>query len=299
MSNSSFPSIDKSVIQSINPQGNNVGHELFILREDLIHPIISGNKWRKLSHNVERVKNDKLAGIISYGGAFSNHLLALACACDIYQIPCVLYVRGEELNVTSNACLSFCNKKGAQLKFLSRAAYSREKHTDGPVNRDGDIWLSIPEGGANHLGLKGCMEIIDPSMDFDIIALAQGTTTTSLGVLLGTKKNTEIWGFPVLKSFNSLQEMEDLSKYCQVFEQWQEAKNRLKIFPNYHFAGYAKGQNAVNNQIKSYKLEDSIKFDPIYTAKAFIGMMEELKAISEPKRVLFIHTGGEFNGLIT
>lgn len=292
MSKSSLPSIENSIIESFNLPQNIHGHELFILREDLIHPLISGNKWRKLSYVISEVKKRGAHGIITYGGAFSNHLVATATACKLFEIPCILRVRGNELTADSNAYLKHCASEGASLEFLERNRYKDQKYTDNEITYLNRQWLSIPEGGSSELGLKGCLEIISDHMDFDVIALAQGTTTTSLGVLLSSKSPTEIWAFPVLKGFNSAIEMEALARKFNQTDAWLAAKSRLKCFDSYHFSGYAKSNEALNQNLSDLNIEGNFKLDPIYTAKAFVGLISELQKINQPKKVLFIHTGG-------
>ena len=292
MSKSSLPSIENSIIESFNLPQNIHGHELFILREDLIHSLISGNKWRKLFYVISEAKKLGVYGIITYGGAFSNHLVATATACKLFDIPCILRVRGNELTSDSNAYLKHCESEGASLEFMDREVYKHQKYSDEVISYLNKTWLSVPEGGASELGLKGCLEIISEDMDFDIIALAQGTTTTSLGVLLSSKIPTEVWAFPVLKGFDSISEMDALARKFNYTNEWLVAKSRLKCFEAYHFSGYAKNKEVLKKEINDMKIEGNFTLDPIYTAKAFIGMMSELQHINQPKKVLFIHTGG-------
>ena len=298
MSKSSFPSIDFSVIEPICLPQNKQGHQLFILREDLIHSIISGNKWRKLKYVFEFVQTHKFDGLITYGGAYSNHLVACAAAAKLHGIHCVLKVRGEELEPNSNEYLSFCKSQGAELHFISRADFHGEKHIYGPLEIHGKTYFSIPEGGAHALGLKGCLEIVDQSMDYDFIALAQGTTTTSLGVLLSSSPNTEVWVFPVLKGFDSIQEMQTLAKKFDYEEEWNLNKHRLRVFSNYHFSGYGKGSHEVQQALNELQVTTDFDLDKVYTMKAFVGLLTELNQQNNSLKGLFIHTGGVFsNGL--
>lgn len=292
MSSSSFPSIENSVIERFNVSLNIKGHNLFILRDDLIHPFIAGNKWRKLQYVIEEVRKGKFKGIITYGGAYSNHLVATATACKLYNIPCVLVVRGEELNPKSNPYLMHCEREGAKLNFVSRQDFKKQKLQEGTRNVDGQAWLSIPEGGACALGLKGCMQILEDSTRFDIVALAQGTTTTSLGVLLNCAPTTALWGFPVLKGFDALAEMEQLANRTGFLTEWEEKKKNFYAFNDFHFYGYAKHKNDVQQQIIAMGIQGNFKLDPVYTGKALIGLITKLNEIKTKKNVLFIHTGG-------
>lgn len=294
MSKSSFPSIDHSVIEPVSLPQNMKGHQLFILREDLIHSIISGNKWRKLKYVFEYVQANKFDGIITYGGAFSNHLVACAAAAKLHGIRCVLRVRGEELTSDSNEYLSFCKSQGAELKFMGRSDFKEAKHTGGPLEFQGKTYFSIPEGGAHVLGLKGCKEIVDQSMNFDFIALAQGTTTTSLGVLLSSSPDSEVWVFPVLKGFDSIQEMQALAQRFNCEKEWEMNKHRLRVFSNYHFSGYGKGSHEVQQAFNELQANIHVDLDKIYTMKAFVGLLTELKQQNNTLKGLFIHTGGVF-----
>lgn len=295
MSKSSFPSIDLSVIEPVNIPQNTHGHQLFILREDLIHPVISGNKWRKLKYVFAYVQAHKFDGIITYGGAFSNHLVACAAAAKLHGIHCVLKVRGEELIPSSNEYLSFCKSQGAELHFIGRSDFKEVKHTYGPIDIHGKSYFSIPEGGAHVLGLKGCQEIVNQSMDYDFIALAQGTTTTSLGVLLSSSPDSEVWVFPVLKGFDSIQEMQALAQRFECEEEWELNKHRLRVFSNYHFSGYGKGSHEARQALSEFQVNMHFDLDNVYTIKAFVGLLTELKQQHNALKGLFIHTGGVFS----
>jgi 1-aminocyclopropane-1-carboxylate deaminase len=269
---------------------NNKLHEMFVLRDDLIHPVISGNKWRKLKFVVDRVRNEKLKGIISYGGAFSNHIMAVACASKIFGFEGVINVRGDELSPFSNDVLRYCSQQGARLQFLSRSEYDISKNFYG-LDNTGE-YLIIPEGGACYEGFLGALEIVNNVSNYDIIALAQGTTTTSLGVLLAAPPCSEVWVFPVLKNFNSIFEMEKLAHKFGRSVNFGDRKKQLKVFDQYHFGGYAKNQSEVRSRLNKQYSGLNLPLDPIYNGKAFLGMIEELGKITTRKKVLFIHTGG-------
>lgn len=285
---SCLPSIKNSKIEKIPPLNNGV-QQLFILRDDLIHPIISGNKWRKLKQIIERVKKDKIAGIQTYGGAYSNHLLAVAWVAKLFQIPCILKVRGEELNPNSNEVLRRCQDDFVQMVFLSREKYRQEKTTYGMLDNG---YFSIPEGGACKEGIEGVMEIGPSLMNFDVIAVAQGTTTTSLGILLSTPPSTILWVFPVLKGYSSLEEMEALANKWGYHEQFKQQKHRIQLFSDYHFGGYGKGINALNRCLSTCDEKGEIPLDSVYTGKAFYGFLQESGKMSRKRKMIFIHTGG-------
>jgi len=155
-----LPQEKYSIVQQllINDQIKN----LFIKRDDLLHPVISGNKWRKLKYNIEIVEKNNYHGILSFGGAFSNHLLALAYLCKLKNIKSVGIVRGEELNVHSNSILTYCASLGMKLKFVSREDYSLKDESEykQELHSEFSNLLIVPEGGANYQGVIGCMEIM-------------------------------------------------------------------------------------------------------------------------------------------
>ena len=285
---SSFPSIDNSVVDNISHL-NNAQHHLFTLRDDLIHNIISGNKWRKLKYVFDRIEKEHLKGIETFGGAFSNHVLAVSCSAHLHGLPCRIFVRGDELTFDSNEVLNACHAMGAQLYFLSRSDYQVQKSRYG-ITEDG--YLSIPEGGACKEGLMGVLEMGKLLSGYDVVAVAQGTTTTSLGLLLSTPASTALWVFPVLKGFDSLIEMELVAQKCGFMEQFQAQKHRVQVYDNYTFGGYAQGADALLQEIKQQGYQIPFPLDYVYTGKAFLGFMKESEKIKEPKSMMFIHTGG-------
>jgi len=288
LKSSSFPSIDYSVIENISNL-NNHKHELFVQRDDLIHAVISGNKWRKLKGVFNKIKEERLLGIETFGGAFSNHLLAAACAANIHGVQCNLYVRGEELTPESNDVLLFCQSMGACIEFLERSEYKKAKSSYGITDRG---FFSVPEGGACKEGLLGVMEMGKNLEPYDVVALAQGTTTTSLGLLLSTSEKTNIWVFPALNGFSSLGEMELLAKNCGFLYQFKQQRARIRVMDGYTFGGYAKGTQELLNELKKEPYTIPFPLDSVYTGKAFLGFMREAQKINQVQRMLFIHTGG-------
>jgi 1-aminocyclopropane-1-carboxylate deaminase len=176
---------------------------------------------------------------------------------------------------------------------VERSEYQKLKNRDGTIFFNGKKFLSVPEGGANRLGVEGCMNIVDPSDAYDIIALAQGTTTTSLGILLGSHPSSEIWCFPALKGFNALCEMEKLASSTGFLSEYNQQKHRLKIFDEFHYGGYAKKRDQVINELADISFNPPILLDPIYTGKAFLGLLSVIRRNDfSKKKILFIHTGG-------
>lgn len=273
------------------------GISVYIKRDDLIHPEVSGNKWRKLKYNVEVCLNGKKEGVITFGGAYSNHLLATAAACQLVGLKSVGIVRGDELNKDSNHTLKRCSELGMELKFISREEYRMipDKSYLADLAHEYPNSHTVPEGGANYYGMIGCQEILkEIDVEFDAVFVAQGTTTTSCGLLLGLKEYQQLYAIPVLKGFDSVNEMKAIFQYSGMEKEWlEEAFSRLNILDDYHFGGYGKYDDELLNFIREFYLKYDVKLDPIYTGKAMFGLLKELDNEKwNGKTVVFIHTGG-------
>jgi 1-aminocyclopropane-1-carboxylate deaminase len=265
---------------------------LFVKRDDLIHVEISGNKLRKLKWNIVKALEEKCDAILTYGGAFSNHLLATAAAGNELGIKVIGQVRGEELSEKSNPVLERCAALGMELIFVSRAEFLNAKKESGIVYVDErKIWV-IPEGGANHEGIIGCTEIVQELEDsYDFYLLAQGTTTTSLGLLLSIPAHAKLIVVPVLKGFDVLTEMRRL---LNDDEQFMQLRNKLIIWDTYHHGGYAKSSEKLRKFIIDFHEINDFQIEPIYTGKVMYALNENLPDFyaAEEKSLLFLHTGG-------
>jgi 1-aminocyclopropane-1-carboxylate deaminase len=264
-----------------------------VKRDDLIHSLISGNKIRKLKYNLIDAVSNQCEGIVTYGGAYSNHLLATASAGHELGIPVIGKVRGEELNVQSNAVLSQCHSLGMDLRFLSRSTFSEEKYQSGRVEFEGKFYWVIPEGGANAQGIQGCMEIVSELKEtYDYYIVAQGTCTTSLGLLLSIPERAKLIVVPVLKGFDVLKEMRALLNDDDLFDAHQ---SKLIIWDEYHHGGYGKSSTALDSFISEFHSMNSFNIEPVYTGKVFYALNDVLSKEKElflGKRVLVVHTGG-------
>ena len=288
-------SIQSSIVQEICFSSlNEYSTKLFVKRDDLIHEFVSGNKWRKLKYAIEHCHSFNFKGVVTFGGAYSNHILACAAACHLYNLKAIAYIRGDELTSSSNALLAKCKELGMELLFIPRDAYDAMKRDNSTVEIDGLRYLSIPEGGANRFGIMGCMEILpDTDNNFDVVALAQGTTTTSLGVLFSTPPETNVFVFPVLKGFQSMAEMQQISESADCLIEWKNHQHKVQVFDDFHFGGYAKTTPELLSFISDFEHQTGIPLDPTYTGKALFGLIktiEDKKLMN--KRILFIHTGG-------
>jgi 1-aminocyclopropane-1-carboxylate deaminase len=277
--------------------------QVFVKRDDLIDKEVSGNKWRKLNYSIELANYQKKDGILTFGGAFSNHLLATAAACHKSGLKSIGIVRGEELTPNSNDNLKRCSELGMQLIFISRVEYQlrNEKITQEEWKEDFPTFLLVPEGGANYHGLIGCQEIIQ-EIPFvpDHIFIAQGTTTTSCGILTALSEQTTLHVVPALKGFEALTEMRTLLYPFYVDDELIDDKlKQVVVHSDAHFGGYAKSTPELiafkQTQLKEFELP----LDLVYTAKAFYAMMDwidQLEPSDQLQKIVFIHTGGLLNG---
>lgn len=290
--------LEKAVLKKVvSNEFDARGISVYVKRDDLIHPEVSGNKWRKLKYNVSVCQNAKKDGVLTFGGAFSNHLLATASACHAIGLKSVGIVRGDELNAQSNHTLSRCYALGMELKFISREEYRMisDKSYLADLAHEFPNYHLVPEGGANYYGMIGCQEILkEIDVDFDAVFVAQGTTTTSCGLLLGLNETQELFAVPVLKGFNAEAEMKSIFEYSGIDEEWlQDAFEKLNVLDEFHFGGYGKYNDELLNFIKNFYLNHQIKLDPVYTGKAMFAMIKELEDEKwNGKSVVFVHTGG-------
>ncbi len=275
--------------------------ELFVKRDDLIHSEVSGNKWRKLKFNIAQAQQIGKSGILTFGGAFSNHLLATAAACSAFGLKSIGLVRGEELNPESNRLLSRCRDLGMDLKFVERSEYSLRNDFDylkNVKNEFSDCWV-VPEGGSNFHGVLGCQEILNEiNTSFDQMWVAQGTCTTSAGLLMSLPTSSTLNVVPVLKGFDVLETMKGMHHQMVDTTEWEEdLQSRMKIHDEYHFGGYAKSTEQLEGFVSSIESELALILDKVYNGKAFYAMCDYLSKnenIKDQKQI-FLHTGGIFN----
>jgi len=261
---------------------------LFIKRDDLIHPIISGNKFRKLKYNLIEAKNQKKITLLTFGGAFSNHILAVSAAGKEYGFDTIGIIRGEELEdkIETNPTLQKAKEFGMVFDFISREEYRNKNNPEFLKmlkQKFGDFYL-IPEGGTNEFAIKGCEEILkENDTDFDFICCSVGTGGTISGIINSSKENQKVLGFPALKG-DFLQE--DIRKFAK--------KNNWQLITDYHFGGYAKFDENLIHFINDFYQKFKVPLDPIYTSKMFFGVLDLIeKDYFPPKsKILAIHTGG-------
>ncbi len=268
------------------------GVRLLIKREDLVHPIISGNKWHKLKYNLKAAKAQQHNTLLSFGGAYSNHIHALAGVGKSYGFNTIGIIRGEAYSPL-NPTLQFAVDHGMQLHYLSRSDY-RHKHEPEILDQlkahFGEFYL-IPEGGSNALAVKGCQEIVDDiDIPFDVITSPCGTGGTLSGLIAGLEGKKKALGFAVLKGAHFLQD--DISQLLHDankprFENWE-------VNLDYHFGGYAKKNPDLINFIDEFEAKHIIPLEPIYTGKMMYGLFDLIRQgkFSRGTTIVAIHTGG-------
>ena len=266
---------------------------LFIKREDELHPFISGNKYRKLKYNLEEALNQKNETLITFGGAYSNHIAAMAAAGFEHNFKTIGVIRGDELAnnleevIQKNATLKFASEHNMKFEFVSRSEY-RTKTSVTFIRKlkekFGDFYL-IPEGGTNNLAVKGCEEILnEEDAKYDIVCLAVGTGGTISGIINSSKNHQKVIGFPALKG-DFLQH--EINKYILKKENWC-------LNTEYNFGGYAKITEELITFINKFKNETNIPIDPVYTGKMMFGIVDLVKKnyFQKGTKILVIHTGG-------
>ena len=262
--------------------------ELWIKREDEIHPFVSGNKYRKVKYNIDEAKRRNLDTLLTFGGAFSNHILAIAIAGKELGLKTIGIIRGNELenNFNANPTLSFAYSCGMQFKFVSRDVYREKTSEEFIKNLElefGEFYL-LPEGGTNTLAISGCEEILRlEDKYFDYICSAVGTGGTISGLINSSLSHQKILGFPALKGDFLNHE---IKKYT--------SKTNWQLINDYHFGGYAKINNTLVEFINKFKNDFDIPLDPVYTGKMLFGIFDMIEKgkFAKGSKILAIHTGG-------
>ena len=294
MSSTFFPPL----IQQINSDiGTNAGVELYVLRLDIMHPQINGNKWFKLKYNLVEAKERNLSTILTFGGAYSNHIYATAAAGNLFGFRTIGVIRGEE-NIPLNPTLQFAVAQGMELVYIDRQTY-KKRHTEELQNqlkqRFGEVFI-IPEGGCNLNGMRGCIEILQTVKGFNTICLACGTGTTLAGMTLSLSPEQKVIGFPILKGGDFLKE--DINNLLTSYlnsglPASVNSPTSWQLVSDYHFGGYAKVNNELKLFCQDFQAQHDIPLDYIYTGKMFYGVMDLIaKGFFKSESLLLIHTGG-------
>lgn len=267
---------------------NDYGIELYIKREDVLHDEISGNKFRKLKYNLDEAKRQGKSRLLTFGGAYSNHIAAVAAAGRDYGFETIGVIRGDELALKyqENPTLKKAMQDGMQFYFATRTQYRDKMNVvflEKLQQQFGDFFV-IPEGGTNQLAVKGCEEILTEEDEvFDFICCAVGTGGTISGIINSLQTHQKALGFPALKGDFLFDEIRPYAKN----DQWN-------LILDYHFGGYAKVSDELRLFIKEFNQKYLITLEPIYTGKMAFGVLDLISKgkFPEKSKILIIHTGG-------
>ncbi len=261
---------------------------LLIKREDLNHSFVTGNKWWKLKYNLEEAEQLGKKTILTFGGAFSNHIYATAAAAHELNMKSIGIIRGEE-TLPLNTTIAFASKMNMYLHYVDRETYRTK---DSPEfiehlqNTFGDFYM-IPEGGSNELAVKGIAELSKQfDIDFDYLCCPVGTGGTLAGLISGLDTQKQIIGFSSLKSGDFLKQ--EVEQYVGT------DKSNWRIETNYHFGGYGKQTQSLLDFIRSFETQHRILLEQVYTGKMMFGVFDLIqKNYFKPgSTILAIHTGG-------
>jgi 1-aminocyclopropane-1-carboxylate deaminase len=269
--------------------GHGLSVDLFVKREDLIHPLIKGNKYRKLKYNLPDMM--KASAVISFGGAYSNHIHALAALCHAYDLKSVGIIRGEEVE---NEVLDFCKLCGMILHFVDREAYRKKMNAPSiqHIIASYENAIVIPEGGSNELALKGVSELVDELVasghSFDYIAVAAGTGCTAAGILKGIQLHqigTKLLVFSALKGDWMIDE---ITKFSNI------EKSKFYFSDQYSLGGYAKFNSDYLQFVQKFIEDTGIAIDRVYNGKLLYGLydLDKKGQFSKGQKILWINSGG-------
>lgn len=290
-----FPTVI-SPLQEIHPTvftKNNL--RFFIKRDDLLHPHISGNKWRKLKHNLIEANRLGLTKLATFGGAYSNHLAATAAVGKEYNFSTLGVVRGEKA-LPLNPTLKFAAMCGMELKFVSRTNFRNksQKFILEDLGINPNVYFILPEGGSNCFAIKGVAELVTELNNQlptppDYICCACGTGATLAGIAVGMGRTGTALGIPVLKGDFMDNEVDEFLKNCT-----QDNQGNWETIDSYHFGGYAKFKPELIDFINDFKKEFNIPLDPIYTGKLAFALFDLAGKgfFKEGSTVVMLHSGG-------
>lgn len=281
------PSLDPIHIE-INP--NNVKVDL--LRIDKVHEHVSGNKWFKLKYNLAKAKEEGYDTLLTFGGAYSNHIYATAVAAKEAGFKSIGIIRGEE-TLPLNPTLRFAVFMGMDLLYVSREQYRNKQDPEfieKLKEKFGKFYL-VPEGGSNHSAIRGAEEILDEKLvdKYDYVVSAVGTGGTLAGLISKLNGKSFVVGISSLKG-DFLHD--EVRRYLKLVK--KDHLTNWDISYNYHFGGYAKHKRELIAFINNFKIEQGVALDPIYTGKMMYGVMDMAanERFKPDSKVLAIHTGG-------
>ncbi|MEL0641165.1 pyridoxal-phosphate dependent enzyme [Pseudoalteromonas aliena] len=269
---------------------------LGVKRDDLLHPLISGNKWRKLKYNLVHMKELNKTELLTFGGAFSNHIHACAAAGKEFNIKTHAIIRGPELD-SDNPTLQFAKQCGMQLHVVNRIEYKQrydQRYLETLQRRFPNAFI-IPEGGTNEHALLGCKELVHSLPEHDYLVCPTGSGGTLAGLIEGSKANTHIIGIAVLKQAQYLNaEVKKLSSKAEKQDNWQ-------LLTDFHDGGYGKFSPALWQFCQEMNHTYNLPLEPIYSGKMMYALWKLIEQDYFPpgSKIIAIHTGGlqGLNGL--
>jgi len=265
------------------------GITLWLKRLDLVHPTVTGNKYYKLNHNLRAARRLGHDRLLTFGGAYSNHIAAVAAAGHAFGFATIGIIRGEELidKIAANPVLAQAQAHGMQLHFVSRSDYRRKAEAAfiEQLHQQFGAFYLLPEGGSNTLAVQGCSEILTAQdrQDFDVLCCAVGTGGTIAGLIEASSATQTVLGFPALKG-----------EFLQAeIAQWTTRHN-WQLCHDYHFGGYAKTSPELLAFVADFAARTGIVIEPIYTGKLLYGVLDLVARGYFPagSRILAIHSGG-------
>lgn len=266
------------------------GVKLYMLRTDLNHPHISGNKLYKLKYNLEAASRANKGCLLTFGGAYSNHIAAVAAAGKVYGFKTIGIIRGEQ-HAILNPTLQFATDQGMQLEYVSRDLYRQKEMLMRYIKQKyGESNFIIPEGGSNELGVLGCQEITKHiPIHFDHICCPCGTGTTLTGIVLSLKDVQKALGIQVLKASNYIH-----NEVKRQLDMVGQHRTNWCVWDNYHFDGYAKIKAELITFIEQFEHRQRIPLDHVYTGKMMYGLYDLIRQdhFKKGETIVAVHTGG-------
>ena len=288
---SEHASLPSPMQQLIDDSFHSRGINVFLKRDDLINPEIPGNKWRKLKYNIAKGTAEGHTTLLTFGGAYSNHIRAVAAAGYYYGFSTIGIIRGEE-HLPLNPSLSYAVGRGMRLSYMDRATYRRKSDRDviGRLRNEFGSFYLLPEGGSNELAVRGCAELMaEIDTEFDIICCPCGTGGTLAGIAAGLKPGQRAIGFSALKGGEFLgREVEDLQRRT-----FGHRRGEWRVESAFHFGGFARRTPELDMFITDFYVRHRIILEWVYVAKMMYGIyaLTETGTFDPGTRVIAVITG--------
>ncbi|MFY0601929.1 MAG: pyridoxal-phosphate dependent enzyme [Cyclobacteriaceae bacterium] len=277
------------IVELVSEEAKSQEVKLKMKRDDLIHPTIMGNKWRKLKYNLQEAKKLKYKTLLTFGGAFSNHIAATAAAAKAFGFKSVGIIRGDELNENSNPTLIEASKNGMTFRFVNRELFRNLKVDFHAIKKEYPEAYILPEGGTNALAIEGASEVIgEINEPYDYLICPLGTGGTMAGLLKDLPIEKKLIGISSLKGSFIHNEFRTLTQKYDI------DKRNYEILDSYHFGGYGKVSDVLIDFINDFKSRHGVALDPIYTGKMMFGVIDLVREgfFAPNAKIMVLHTGG-------